>query len=47
MLKITDLEKIYRTEDIETVALNKLSLGVKKENLLPLWVLLAVANLLY
>lgn len=30
MLKITDLEKIYRTEDIETVALNKLSLGVKK-----------------
>lgn len=30
MLKITDLEKIYRTEDIETVALNKLSLEVKK-----------------
>ncbi|MEA5138732.1 ABC transporter ATP-binding protein [Arcicella rigui] len=29
MLKITDLEKIYRTEDIETVALNKLSLEVK------------------
>lgn len=30
MLKITELEKIYRTEDIETVALNKLSLEVKK-----------------
>ena len=29
MLKITDLEKIYRTEDIETVALNKLSAEVK------------------
>lgn len=30
MIKITDLEKVYRTEDIETVALNKLSLEVKK-----------------
>ncbi|MBC7447353.1 MAG: ABC transporter ATP-binding protein [Hymenobacteraceae bacterium] len=30
MIKITDLEKIYRTEDIETVALNKLSLEVKE-----------------
>jgi putative ABC transport system ATP-binding protein len=29
MIKITDLEKIYRTEDIETVALNKLNLEVK------------------
>ena len=29
MLKITNLEKIYRTEDIETVALNKLSAEVK------------------
>ena len=29
MIKITDLEKIYRTEDIETVALNKLSFEVK------------------
>jgi putative ABC transport system ATP-binding protein len=29
MLKITDLEKIYRTEDIETVALNKISVEVK------------------
>ncbi len=30
MLKITNLEKIYRTEDIETVALNNLSLEVKE-----------------
>ena len=29
MIKITNLEKIYRTEDIETVALNKLSFEVK------------------
>jgi len=29
MIKITDLEKIYRTEDVETVALNKLSMEVK------------------
>ncbi|CAM1354095.1 ABC transporter ATP-binding protein [Tenacibaculum insulae] len=30
MIKITDLVKIYRTEEIETTALNKLSLEVKK-----------------
>jgi putative ABC transport system ATP-binding protein len=30
MIKITDLEKIYRTEDIETVALNKLSFEVRQ-----------------
>ena len=30
MIKITELEKIYRTEDIETVALNKLSFEVKQ-----------------
>ena len=30
MIKIKDLEKIYRTEDVETVALNKLSLEVKE-----------------
>ncbi|MBA3647372.1 MAG: ABC transporter ATP-binding protein [Chitinophagales bacterium] len=29
MLKITELEKIYRTEEVETVALNRLSLEVK------------------
>src|ERR687893_648267 len=30
MIKIKDLEKIYRTEDVETVALNKLSIEVKE-----------------
>ena len=30
MIKITNLEKIYRTEDVETVALNKLSFEVKE-----------------
>jgi len=30
MIKISDLEKIYRTEEVETVALNKLSMEVKE-----------------
>ncbi len=30
MIKIKDLEKIYRTEDVETVAINKLSLDVRE-----------------
>ena len=30
MIKIKNLEKIYRTEDVETVAFNKLSLEVKE-----------------
>src|ERR1700712_3506069 len=30
MIKISELEKIYRTEDVETVALNKLSFDVKE-----------------
>ncbi len=30
MIKVTDLEKIYRTEEIETVALNKLSFEIKE-----------------
>lgn len=30
MIKITNLEKIYRTEDVETIALNKLSMEVKE-----------------
>jgi putative ABC transport system ATP-binding protein len=29
MIKISELEKIYRTEDVETIALNKLSFEVK------------------
>ncbi|WP_423147748.1 ABC transporter ATP-binding protein [Rubrolithibacter danxiaensis] len=30
MIKITNLEKFYRTEEVETVALNKISIDVKK-----------------
>lgn len=30
MIKIQNLEKVYRTEDVETVALNRLSLEVKQ-----------------
>lgn len=30
MIKITSLEKIYRTEEVETIALNKLSLEVRE-----------------
>lgn len=30
MIKIKDLEKIYRTEEVETVALNKLSFEIKE-----------------
>jgi putative ABC transport system ATP-binding protein len=30
MIKIQDLEKIYRTEEVETIALNKLSMEVKE-----------------
>ncbi|MBS1655141.1 MAG: ATP-binding cassette domain-containing protein, partial [Bacteroidetes bacterium] len=30
MIKITNLEKIYRTDEVETVALNKLSIEVKE-----------------
>lgn len=29
MIKITNLEKVYRTEEVETVALNKISIDVK------------------
>ena len=30
MIKITDLEKTYRTEEVETVALSKLSIHIKE-----------------
>ncbi len=30
MIKIHDLEKIYRTEEVETIALNKLSFQVNE-----------------
>jgi putative ABC transport system ATP-binding protein len=30
MIKITNMEKVYRTEEVETVALNKISIDVKQ-----------------
>ncbi|TDO28205.1 ABC transporter ATP-binding protein [Sediminibacterium goheungense] len=30
MIKITNLEKVYRTDEVETIALNKLSMEIKK-----------------
>ena len=30
MIQITDLEKYYRTEEVQTIALNKLSFNVKE-----------------
>ncbi|MEO8174800.1 MAG: ABC transporter ATP-binding protein, partial [Sediminibacterium sp.] len=30
MIKITALEKVYRTDEVETIALNKLSIEIKK-----------------
>jgi putative ABC transport system ATP-binding protein len=30
LIKITDMEKIYRTEEVETIALNKLSMEVRE-----------------
>src|ERR1700741_3133360 len=30
MIKITNMEKVYRTDEVETVALNKLTLEVKE-----------------
>ena len=38
MIKITNLEKIYRTEEVETVALDKLSFEVKEGELTDLGV---------
>ncbi len=30
MIKITDLEKFYRTDEVQTIAINKLSFEVKE-----------------
>ena len=37
MIKISELEKIYRTEEVETVALNKLSFEVKQGEFVVAW----------
>jgi putative ABC transport system ATP-binding protein len=38
MIKIANLEKTYRTEEVETVALNKLSFEIKEGEFVALWV---------
>jgi len=44
MIKITDLEKYYRTEEVETVALNKLSFEIKEGEFVAVMGLPAAGN---
>jgi hypothetical protein len=44
MIKITELEKFYRTEEVETIALNKLSMMLIPANLWPSWARLVAVN---
>ena len=44
MIKTNDLTKIFRTEEVETTALNKVTLNVKEENMWQLWALRDVEN---
>lgn len=46
MIKLTGINKIYRTDEIETQALENVNLEVEKGNSLALWDLLDVENLL-
>ena len=43
MIQIENISKVFRTTEVETVALNHVNLEVK-EGLLPLWDLRAVAS---
>lgn len=47
MIRINDLRKVYRTEEVETIALDNMSLHVKEQSLLPLWDRRDVESLLY
>ena len=44
MIQIENISKVFRTTEVETVALNHVDLEVKEESLLPLWDLRAVAS---
>lgn len=46
MIQIENLSKVFRTSEVETIALNHVSMEVKKENLLLSWDLPVAANLL-
>ncbi len=45
MIKLTEINKIYRTNEIETVALENVNLEVEKENFSVSWDLPVVENL--
>ncbi len=44
MIQIENISKVFRTTEVETVALNHVNLEVKKENLLLSWDRLVVGN---
>lgn len=44
MIQIENISKVFRTTEVETVALNHVNLEVKEGELLPLWDLRAVAS---
>ena len=45
MIKLTGINKIYRTNEIETVALENVNLEVNKGEFLSIWDLPVVENL--
>lgn len=45
MIKLTGINKIYRTNEIETLALENVNLDVVKGSLSALWVLPVAASL--
>ena len=45
MIKLTGINKIYRTNEIETLALENVNLDVAKGDLSALWVLPVAASL--
>ena len=45
MIKLTGINKIYRTNEIETLALENVNLDVAKGEFAALWVLPVVASL--
>ena len=44
MIKTVALEKIFRTEEVETLALNKVSIEVKEGEFVAIWALPVVEN---
>lgn len=44
MIKTENLQKVFRTDEVETWALNNVSIEVKEGEFVPLWVLPVVEN---